>query len=152
MLEIMKDSRVGAMGVVWAVMLLLVKACALIDLLSLKALPLLIVPPLIARFNLLIAIRFYPYVRKNGIGAGLANGVTRRAIACGFLFALIITGLATGWHGLVAACCAFLAGVYYTRMIVRRLGGLTGDGYGAIVEWTETCCLIFLLISRKWLL
>ncbi|KHL96103.1 cobalamin synthase, partial [Paenibacillus sp. IHB B 3415] len=68
MLEIMKDSRVGAMGVLACVLLLLLKAsllAALIEGGSYSMLPLLLLPPVWSRWYMVRAMARYPLARGN---------------------------------------------------------------------------------------
>ncbi|MEK4330569.1 adenosylcobinamide-GDP ribazoletransferase [Paenibacillus sp. FSL R7-0312] len=86
MLEIMKDSRVGAMGVLACVLLLLLKAsllAALIEGGSYSMLPLLLLPPIWSRWYMVRAMARYPLARGNeGLAAsfgGLPAWLERRA-------------------------------------------------------------------------
>ncbi|MCZ8519379.1 MULTISPECIES: adenosylcobinamide-GDP ribazoletransferase [Paenibacillus] len=161
MLEIMKDSRVGAMGVVVCMLVLLLKWSLLAALLGrgsgwsdLAVLPLVL---LWSRCAMAAALVCWPYARQaEGGGMGsLFAGLGFRHLAGAVLLAAALT-LAAGW-GLVqagaggtppvrallllpaaaAAGCALL-GV----LLHRKLGGLTGDTYGAINEGIETLLLI----------
>ncbi|MFD2611060.1 adenosylcobinamide-GDP ribazoletransferase [Paenibacillus gansuensis] len=154
MLEIMKDSRVGAMGVVAAVVLLLLKFTALVMVLSLTG-PLqsacLLIVPAAGRFLLAVVIRTVPYISSNGLGQGLREGVTAsfltvQGIGLGGL-AYVVSGLGAVPMAAAAAAAAWVL----TRKVRSALGGYTGDGYGALVEVTETAALLGLVWMLKFI-
>ncbi|MFB9277766.1 adenosylcobinamide-GDP ribazoletransferase [Cohnella cellulosilytica] len=146
-LEIMKDSRVGAMGVVAAIVLILLKVAAVQQLAAAGALLALTVVPAMARAALLGAIRFFPYIqREGGLGSGLRGGVTPAALLVNGLLVLAASFAAGRWMGVIAFAAILLAGGLFGRSIVRRLGGFTGDVYGALIEGAETLALLVLLI------
>ena len=68
MLEILKDSRVGAGGVTAFVFLVLLKVAFLSQLVPEAALPALVGIPAAARFGTLISIFQFPYAREQGLG------------------------------------------------------------------------------------
>ncbi|MFC4596649.1 adenosylcobinamide-GDP ribazoletransferase [Cohnella hongkongensis] len=144
-LEIMKDSRVGAMGVVAAIALILLKAAAVQQLAAEGALAVLAVVPAMARAVLLAAIRFFPYIQQNGLGSGLREGVTPAVLLANGLLALAASFGIAGWRGAIAFAGVLLAGWLFGLYIVRKLGGFTGDVYGALVEGSETLALLALL-------
>ncbi|WCK53990.1 adenosylcobinamide-GDP ribazoletransferase [Aneurinibacillus sp. Ricciae_BoGa-3] len=149
--EIMKDSRVGAMGVIAAVLLLLVKAAALYEIMGEQHLSWLIVPPLMGRLELLIAIRFWPYITEKGLGTGLRMGLSRSALLVNLLLAACVLYALNGAAGLVVYVMALGFTVLFIRMIVKKLGGLTGDCYGAVVEWTEALSLLLIVAAGRWM-
>lgn len=173
MLEIMKDSRVGAMGVIACVLALLLKASLLYSLLagSLVAadtgvqpalawpqrLALLALVPVWSRAFLPVAISFWPYARTEGSGLGsLFQAVRVRHAAAAFALASAITfaclRLLGGFDGTASlVMCACFAGVSCViggvlgAAISRKLGGLTGDVYGALNEMIELALLLGLV-------
>lgn len=151
MLRIMKDSRVGAMGVLAAVLLLLVKGAAVYELCSSLPPSWIILPPLAARFSLIGAIWFWPYISENGLGTGMQKGLNKRKLMLGMVFMITAVYLIQGKTGLFVLILACLCGVWFIQRLNKRFGGLTGDGYGALVEWVEVCYLLFSLLAGRWL-
>jgi adenosylcobinamide-GDP ribazoletransferase len=49
------------------------------------------------------------------------------------------------WLGLVLVAVTWLVATLLARFAVARIGGLTGDVYGAICEVTETVLLVVLM-------
>lgn len=149
MLEIMKDSRVGAMGVLAAVLLLIVKLMSIGDLLRLSHPVWLFLPPLIARFVLVCAMRFWPYISKNGLGQGLGKGADRWSLSFNLVLVCILVWCLDRVGGLFVLGLSLAAGFGWISWVHRKLGGLTGDCYGATVEWTEAVVLIMMLLVGR---
>jgi adenosylcobinamide-GDP ribazoletransferase len=149
--EIMKDSRVGAMGVTAAIVLFMIKGTALYEIAASRSFFWLILPPFIARFSLVAAIWFWPYITERGMGTGLRSGLTGWLVLAGFLFTSIFAIFFYGWAGGAVLAAAFVTGWLFLRNVSRRLGGLTGDCYGALVEWMELNVLLFIVIAERFL-
>lgn len=166
-LEIMKDSRVGAMGVLACVLLLLLKAslvAALIEGYAYYELPLLLLPAIWSRWYMVRAMVHYPIARGNeGLAAsfaGLAPSQERRALAIAALLSLAAAAapLALGagldaWPlhlaaALLLPAAAWASGTVAARRISSRLGGLTGDVYGALNELLEAVLLLVLVLLQ----
>lgn len=155
MLEIMKDSRAGAMGVIAAVTILLLKGAFLAALLAdpgRARLVLLVLVPVWSRAFLPAAIAGWKHARgEAGMGALYRGAGLRHAAAAGTLAVLLSAALLSGAGGLALtealaataamACAAFGTGAFLARAVARQLGGLTGDTYGAINEALETVLL-----------
>lgn len=151
MLEIMKDSRVGAMGVLAAIFILLLKWASLWTLLERidhKALPasammgLLLTIPAVSRWLMAAAIIRRPYLRGNQ-GMGALFREARGRYLWGALILLLIPLLlwrSADWFWLSAV--QIVSGWLCTVYFVRKLGGLTGDTYGALNELAETAGLL----------
>lgn len=149
MLEIMKDSRVGAFGALSAISLLLLKFSLLTELLALErpSGPLLILfMPMVARWIFLIGIHFFPYARPNGLGKGFheASLKTKGIFFLQGILLLSMTFWFLRWGGIIGFLAATLFIVVFTYRTSRLLGGLTGDLYGASIEFSE---LFFLLAA-----
>ncbi|WP_342716259.1 adenosylcobinamide-GDP ribazoletransferase [Paenibacillus catalpae] len=163
MLEIMKDSRVGAMGVIAAVLLLLFKFTLLAEWTGqgdgVHALSLLAVGPIWSRWWMGAAIAGWPNARQGeGIGA-LFHLASSRQVTAGFVAAIVGTVICTTLNGfywsetlLVLAGCILLTlitGSIMARWLNRKLGGLTGDTYGALNEAVEAVLLFAGLLSIR---
>lgn len=144
-LEIMRDSQVGAFGIAGAVSLLLLKYGALVSLLGLAEPGMewgLLLFPMVSRWAMVVALRAFPYARSDGLGSPFhqrgAAWPTAAAAAAAVIGAVLLGGI--GGAGLLAGATilAWLLG----RVMVGRLGGLTGDTYGAINETVEAAALL----------
>jgi adenosylcobinamide-GDP ribazoletransferase len=160
-LEVMADSRTGAFGAIAAVILLLLKTCALSEVTQYRWLAL----PLVAgwgRWGQQIAIARYPYLKATGKGAfhkAAIQSVWQTLPSLGLLVGLSASpllldlALNLGFHletvwksgGLMLGGAIALLTVEWFG---RKLGGYTGDSYGAVVEWTEAIGLVALTAFR----
>ena len=135
-LEIMKDSRIGAMGVIALVMVLAIKWAGIMALADHRSLLLLIVPAL-ARGSVLFAVRWLPYGRPQG---GLGHPFCQAGLApTAFAGLLLPAGLALllGRQALILLPAYGLVVLALLGWYHRRLGCITGDMMGAMIEITE---------------
>ena len=143
-LEIMKDSRLGTMGLVAIVAGLSMKWAGIAGLDDNRALLLIIIPSL-ARGGMLFGIRYLPYGRPEG-GTGI-DFFKHNLKPSGFwgLSLPLLLAVFLGWQFIWLAVCyaSITAGLilYYKN----RLGCITGDMLGAMTEIIEAG--MFLLIS-----
>lgn len=136
-LEIMKDSRVGAMGLVAVCFGLALKWGGIYALGEQRTLILMIVPAL-ARGAMLLAIRQLPYGRPAG-GTGQALFATR--LPWSAFWALSIPALLClllGWRGPLVLGGAVALSALLVAYYRRRIGCVTGDMLGAMTEILES--------------
>ena len=147
MLEIMKDSRVGAYGAMSFALLMLVKYSFYLDI-PLYALPMAsLVMPIAGRWAVVAPLVHYPYARPQGLGQGFgqyAGGVTVWVSLLLTLFLLAPLGAAAVAAGLAASVVAWAVASYAAGI----LGGLTGDVYGAIIELSQLGALAVFVFWR----
>lgn len=142
-LEIMKDSRVGAMGVLAAIFLLLFKWTALWLLLQHSIIAPLLIAPITSRWWMAVAIYQYPYVGgDNGLGRFFRETGKKTLLGTTAFAGLFIAIVAWNYGGGWMIAPQIIAGWLATRGISRKLEGLTGDTYGALNEMIETVGLI----------
>jgi len=136
-LTIMKDPRSGPIAVVTLVLVLLLKFTALLTLIEQPHSLALIIVPLIGRSALLGLFLTTPYVRAGGLGQALADHLPRSAgkqvLAVSALACVLIAGLS----GVLAVVLAALGFAWLRQVMLRRLGGTTGDTAGAMLELLE---------------
>lgn len=150
MLEIMKDSRTGANAVFCFVLWMILEFAVLLDMPGHAMAPALFVMPVIARLMMAAGIVFFPYARPDGLGKAFAQYAGRGTMPVAALFAaaLVVPMGKPAWLSL-AACAAFTA--FFGNYVEKRLGGLTGDVYGAIATLNEGLVLLaFLAGSLLW--
>ena len=152
MLEIMHDSHAGAMGIMALVFALLAKFAALASLPAALLAPAVLLMPLAGRCAIVVHMALLPYARPSGLGAvfyrrpGVPSARPRWAAvwAAGVLAAVGVGIL--GWRGLVvwAVCLAAIA--VFSAYTYRKIGGATGDTFGAVCEIMEAVPAIILAI------
>jgi adenosylcobinamide-GDP ribazoletransferase len=152
-LEAMDDSRVGASGVLGLVQVLLLRAAALLTLAELNLGPLvalcLVWAGVWGRIAPLIAMHLFPYLRPAGTAAfhqrhwlGLGREL-RPALVLLVPLTLVASSMGWPWQGLLGLLPAWLVPLG----LGRRLGGHSGDSYGACVEWVESLTLLLLAMA-----
>ncbi|MBC2692012.1 adenosylcobinamide-GDP ribazoletransferase [Pseudomonas kielensis] len=146
-LTIMKDPRSGPIAVVTLVLVLLLKFAALLALIEHQATVALILAPLLGRTALLGLFLTTPYVRAGGLGQALADHLPRRIGQRVLLLSALACVLMAGWSGVIALVAA--AGVFagVRHLMMRRLGGTTGDTAGALLELLEVAVLMALALA-----
>ena len=155
-LEIMRDSRVGAFGVIGAVAVLLLKYGALVSLLMLpqpgKEWALFLFPTL-SRWTMVVLLGAFPYVRTQGLGSPFHGTGIKIATTIAGISALAASVLLGGFAGLGLFFGVTVVAWLMGWAIAKTLGGLTGDAYGATNEIIETVVLIVAtaLATQEWL-
>lgn len=147
-LEIMRDSRVGSFGVLGGACILLLKFAFLISLRE-QALPsVLLVTLPAARWAMVLILRVFPGARPTGLGEAYRQSTTpERLIVAGVMTAVI--ALAAGrLIGLLVLAVVSITSYALGFWINRKLGGLTGDTYGAIAEVAEVVALFIFVLAH----
>lgn len=137
-MEIMKDSRVGAMGVIVTLVVLLAKFSALISM-DADQLPLAVLfMPLAGRVAILCTMALLPYTRKEG---GLGNLFYSTAVRgyASFGVAVLLVLLALFSMERLVVVVIVLATIFssFNTWCKNKLGGATGDTLGANCELAE---------------
>ncbi len=147
-LEIMRDSRVGAFGVLGAVVVLLLRFNSLTALSAPWLVAGLLLPPILGRWAMALAIVAYPYGRPAGLGVAFKEGASWRQVAlAGILATAAAAALWWPWGVLALPLAAALTGGL-ARFMRGRLPGLTGDCYGAINEIVEIVLLLMVVAAQ----
>ncbi len=149
-LRIMKDSRLGAFGVLSLILTLLLKFSLFLSLAAptggTKAL---LLYPVISRWGMVLLAYLSPYARpEGGLGQAMTLGVSPRVLAGASLSAGALSWVILGAPGLAllvaAGALVWLGSLYFQR----RLGGITGDVLGATNEILEVLVLAGALILQ----
>lgn len=144
-LEIMRDSRVGAQGAAALTLLLIAKVVALSQVVERRDLLALLAFPTIARWLAALLIVVFPYARPEGLGRAFSGeaGRVQAGVATG-IAAVVVAVL--GPPLILPALGTAAAVLGFAFWLHRRLGGMTGDVYGAAIELGEVvmlflCCI-----------
>ena len=145
-LRIMKDSRVGALGVVGLVMVLLLKYLSLYHLpLAQKAAGLIFMPAA-GRWCQVFLATCSSYVRnEGGTGSVFVEHVGQAELLRATL-TLVLAGLVLfSFKGLLLLALLLVFAALLLHYYERRIGGVTGDILGASTEFVEVFSLLVIL-------
>lgn len=142
MLEIMHDSRAGALGVTGVVCLLLLKYSLWLGLALDEQVAVLLVVPAISRWGMTLAVFFFPYARTSGLGAIYVKHTGVKELVVATVIAGASAAVFMGLLGIGLLTFCFLLTYLLARTIANKLGGLTGDVYGFINETLEVVLLL----------
>ena len=147
--KIMKDSRIGAMGVIAAILLLLLKASALIILSGHSTASFAwvwITACIWGRMGAVIGIRLFPYAGKDGLGKGMREHLTWPRFGWALVCTVLPTVVSVGGIGFIAGSLTVLVTLWIGWKGTKTIGGCTGDLYGAMIEAAELIWLLFFTI------
>ncbi len=144
-LEIMKDSRIGTMGLVAILFGLALKWGGIANLDAHRSIILILIPAY-ARAGILFGMRYLPYGRSDGTGKPFFQKTLSSKHFWGLVFPVglsLLLGLEAIALNLAFAIIIGLILLFYKK----RMGCITGDMLGAMVEITEAG--LFLIISFR---
>lgn len=138
-LRIMKDPASGPIAVCVLVLVLLLKWTLLVYLLEQNRFVPLLIAPLLGRSAILWLMLSTPYVSSQGLAEKLLQYLPRTATRWVAALSVAVATVALGW---LPVLLAGLLLSWIRQAAMSRLGGVTGDVYGAAVELTETAALL----------
>ena len=155
-LAIMKDSRAGAFGVVSLVVVAALQISTVSELLSLSIMQTLTAvycAPIIGRFSMVAIIKKFPYARPQGIGKAFANFSSEKTLPLAFaetillLMPLSFFGKNFFFTAFFAMILSSIFALYFGFYSTKKIGGVTGDIFGAAEFLSETFVLTIFLSS-----
>jgi len=149
MLEIMRDSRIGTMGVLALISVILLKIALLSSLSASSVAPALICACVLSRWSMALLMFKFPYARQEGKAKFFIQGMNLRIFILATLIALCCLILILKLKGvlliLIAGICAYAMG----KFTDRKINGITGDTIGATNELIEVTVLFALCILER---
>ena len=139
MLEIMRDSRIGVMGVVAVVSVFFLKIALLLSIPPRHAAGIVFLMPLAGRTAIVIQMAFQPYARSSQGGLASIFGEKGRigAVLIGTFLLLASGWFILQWRGIVAGLAVLGFAVLFSAYCRRMIGGYTGDTLGAVCDLAE---------------
>jgi len=142
-LEIMKEPASGPIAVVILILVLLLKWAIISHLLEQQNFIVLLITPMVGRLSILLLMLSTNYIRTGGMAEKLVENLPRSkayflSLVCMLIGLYYLGGLAIGFMLLILFLIAYQA--------KNRLGGVTGDVYGAAVELVEVGVLLGAII------
>jgi len=170
MLEIMKDSRVGAMGVLAAIFVILLKVIVVYELMDtadyhvfdLKWMLIALVSSAMwSRWWMVVAIAHWKPARASGLGQ-LFQGISLKYVSYStvislFLYVIPVTFYVMNfredpyvlWLTMFLPVLNAVLGYILAKWMTAKLGGLTGDTYGAMTELLELVNIVMIVSFIK---
>jgi adenosylcobinamide-GDP ribazoletransferase len=142
-LEIMRDSRVGTYGALALILSVGLRWAALAALAPVWGVLALAIAAGIGRALMVPATALAGYARTEGLGRSVAGGAGAVEVLAAIGTALVLA-LVGGWAGLIALVLAMAVAAAFLFLLVRRIGGYTGDGLGAIAQLGEIAAMVVL--------
>ncbi len=144
-LQIMRDERIGAFAFAGGMTLLISQYAALASLLQHPApswYPALLLSPLLGRQAMAWAIVLFPYARPDGLGKAMKTHASPYTVGVTTLLTAMTAWSVAGVRGLSIALGTLLFTLGLGRWFTTRVGGLTGDLYGALGFAVEVVVLV----------
>ncbi len=142
-LTILHDSRIGSYGGTALVLSLVLRLLLLSSLARVQVIPVMVAAHVLCRWTTLPLSYLLPPARETsldtsaGQGARVAKLTAQATLISGTLFSFACTVMLLRWHALApmlaAALVTALSGIYFKR----RIGGVTGDCFGATNQIAE---------------
>ncbi len=148
-LEVMRDSRIGAFGVIGLILLIGAKYLSL-EQLAEPSIPYSLMLMTVIGRNFMVWVCFRsPYARPNGgLAKPFAENLTTREVIISSILSIGIGLLLCGLEGIVVLLGIGLFALVFRLFFLRTLKGITGDVLGAANELSELLCLLLLIILK----
>ena len=146
-LEIMKDSHAGPMGVVAVVVVLLAKFACLASLPGALRWPAVLLMPLAGRAAIVVHLALLRNVRPRGLASVFAGRGHVAAAVGGLALLAAAAAVLFGLPGLVIWGACLAVALSAAGYVYRKIGGATGDTLGAVCEIVETVPALVLAVG-----
>jgi adenosylcobinamide-GDP ribazoletransferase len=145
-LRIMRDSRVGAFGVIGVTCLLILKFTLIVEIPEKILDRSLLLMTTLGRWSMVQALYGSVYARaEGGLAKPFVEGIRIKEYLISTILALVLAASLFGLCGLLILGVNGLLGYGIRRYFHRRLGGITGDVLGATGEASEVTSLLGIL-------
>ncbi len=147
-LKIMKDSRIGTMAAIGLVVLILLKFALLEGIPGAIKYKALLLMPLCGRWAMVVSGSLSKGAKTEGLGKFFCKPVRLREWLGATLFTLLVAFLILKTRLFLFILSILLFTLILTRYITRKIGGMTGDTFGAINEATEVFTLLIFSLLK----
>ncbi|MCD4782059.1 MAG: adenosylcobinamide-GDP ribazoletransferase [Candidatus Omnitrophica bacterium] len=141
-LSIMRDSRIGAMGVMGITCILMFKYVLILNISSVFILPSLICMGAFSRFSLIYAGYLSQYARKEGKAKFFFNSIGKKALWINGVITAFLLFICFQIKGLLVLGASLIFVTGAIKYVEKKINGMTGDTIGAINEVAEICVLL----------
>lgn len=168
MLDIMKDSRLGTNGALALIMYFMLKVGILAAIIGSNksfyfyfngmlnyAGAVILITPVLSRINPVLNCAVSPYAKASGSAKDFVENTTKNGVLIATIIGLVfagIVGILSGkiidpLHLVNIIAITMALGLYFSKLIDKKIGGLTGDTLGALLELSSVIILFGLYVS-----
>jgi len=152
-LEIMKDSRIGTNGSIGIIVAVIFKFVLVYSIINFDIVRYLLVVPVIARANIVLSGGISSYAREeDGMGKGITEFSGLKQIIIVFLICFVICGIILQFFAIPLIIASVIFCLLFTLFVKSKIGGVTGDIFGAIIEMSEIVVLFTIFIFKSQLI
>lgn len=149
MLEIMRDSCCGAMGVLSVICIVLLKISFLFSISTGHRAGAIILMCVLSRWSLVFLVFLFPYARTNGKGKAFSEKINSKMLMIASIFSLFCAILVFKVVGLFIIIPVVLVAYLFGKLMNKKIGGITGDTLGAANELLETVVLLSVCLLER---
>jgi adenosylcobinamide-GDP ribazoletransferase len=146
-LRVMDDSHTGAFGLIAIVLLLFFKIHA-IESIEGDRWRALLAAPVLGRWAMVL-LGYRSQAAKPGLGSTLVDHLNDKHVYLASFIAVVLVAAILRGAGIVMIIWIALFALTAKRFFHRRLGGVTGDTFGAVGEMSETSLLVLLALGTQ---
>jgi len=146
MLKIMRDPHVGVMGVIGIISILLLKIAFLFSIGPSLVPAGLILMCVLSRWSLVLSLFLFPYARQEGKAKVFSEGINSKIFILATIITFVCALVTAGLKGLIILGIIALFACLISKLVSKKIGGITGDTLGATGEINETFTLFCALI------
>jgi len=143
-LTIMDDSHTGVFGVIAIVLVLFFKIHAL-ESLDVDRWRALLVAPILGRWAMVL-LAYRSKAAKAGLGSNLIDHLQTKHFVLATLLTLLLVAAIFRGNGIFMMAWVAVFTMASKNYFHRRLGGVTGDTFGAVGELSETSVMVLLAL------
>jgi adenosylcobinamide-GDP ribazoletransferase len=143
-LSVMDDSRTGVFGLIAIVLVLLLKIHAL-ESMDGDRWRALLVAPILGRWGMVL-LAYRSKAAKAGLGSNLIDHLQTKHFLLATLLTLLLVTAIFRRNGIVMMAWVAVFTIASKNYFHRRLGGVTGDIFGAVGELSETSVMVLLAL------
>ncbi len=160
MLEIMKDSCLGTNASLALIFYFLTKFALLTEVFTHYTSGtdywlFIIIPAVFARYCVVYSCAFFPYAKNEGMGKTFVDNIGLKEFFKSTLGLFLLVSIVSLWLEfsfftiLLTLAINLLFAFYFNRIMLKKLGGSTGDTFGALLELSSLLALFILVIITK---
>ncbi len=149
-LRIMKDSRIGTNGTLSLILIIVSKIWLMLIINTNYIVPCLIIMPALSRMNITWTAGMSTYARKEkSAAASIVNNTGMKEIVITTVIAAAPCAALLQLLSAPAVAAVIIFVILFTAYVKKKIGGITGDIIGAVIELSELIFLITVIVCES---